>query len=141
MVRRVEKCPRRLILTLGEPTYEPRHEKTCLCHMRKQQRCRSACEFVQSDQHLCCSLSGSIIPLLAIAEISISHQLSVADRFESYRAANPEDRFSCDRAHTQHVHKWDRAQQNDLCPQRGLRSVCTSSQSDQSLLSTWRRFG
>ena len=33
MVQRVEKCPRRLTLTIGEPTYEPRHEKTCLCHM------------------------------------------------------------------------------------------------------------
>ena len=36
-------------------TYELHHEKTCFCHC-DQQRCRSACTSVQSDQHLCCSL-------------------------------------------------------------------------------------
>ena len=28
--------------------------------IREQQRCRSACAFVQSDQRLCCSLSGAV---------------------------------------------------------------------------------
>ena len=39
-------------------TIEPRHEKTCLCHMRttKTQISQSACASAQSDQRLCCSL-------------------------------------------------------------------------------------
>ena len=36
----------------------------------EQQRRRSACASAQSDQHLCCSLPGYMIPILVIAEIS-----------------------------------------------------------------------
>ena len=41
----------------------------------------------------------SIIPLVSISEISSLYLASVAVRFESTLVANPEDRFSRDKAH------------------------------------------
>ena len=38
--------------------YEPRPEKTCLYAICEQQWRRSACASAQSDQRLCCSLTG-----------------------------------------------------------------------------------
>ena len=55
---------------------------------------------------LCCLISAfavrcldSIIPLLAIAVKTLAGLFSWEGRFESYRVANPEDRFSPDMAH------------------------------------------
>ena len=53
---------------------EPRHEKTCLCHIRTT-KCRSACASTQSDQHCCLD---SVIPLVSISEISSLYLASVA---------------------------------------------------------------
>ena len=67
----------------------------------QQQRCRSACASVQSDQHICCSLpiqynisSFYIRNFKPLASIC-----SCAGRFESYLVKNPKDRFSHDEAH------------------------------------------
>ena len=45
----------------------------------EQQRHRSACASAQSDQYLCCSLL-SIIPVLALAEISRLYLASAAEQ-------------------------------------------------------------
>ena len=72
----------------------------------EQQRRRSTCASAQSDQRLCCSLpryynSSSFYiqnfkPLASVC--------GCAGRFESYLVGNPEDRFSCDEAHTLYMH-------------------------------------
>ena len=53
--------------------FEPRHEKTCLCHMRKTKE-QISCASAQSDQRLSCSLPryiyNSIISLVSIFAIS-----------------------------------------------------------------------
>ena len=67
----------------------------------EQQRCRSACSYVESDQHLCCSLSrlyDSIIPILAKSKIS---RLQLASEAEQAGSSliwlhTSEDRFSHD---------------------------------------------
>ena len=74
-------------------TYEPRHEKTCLCRMRKTK--------AQSDQRLCCSLPRyyntssfyirNFKPLPSFC--------GCAGRLESTLVAHPEDIFSRDEAH------------------------------------------
>ena len=48
---------------------EPGHEKPAVS-IYEQQRCKSACAFAQSDQHLCCSPPNSIIPFSAKSKIS-----------------------------------------------------------------------
>ena len=63
----------------------------------KQQRHRSTCASLQSDQRRCCLLPGGIIPLLAIAEISRPYLVSSAQ--QALTVTNPEDRFSRDVAH------------------------------------------
>ena len=64
--------------------------------MCEQQRRRSACASVQSDQHLCCSLPRQN----NISSFYIGNFMNlVADRFESYLVRNPKDRFSRDEAH------------------------------------------
>ena len=94
---------------------------------------------------VCCL--DSIIPLVSISEISSLYLASVA---ESTLVANPEDRFSHDLAHiaiilsflrTKLEQEHEKTNKNDLCAQQRLRSAWDSVQSDQSLLSTWRRFG
>ena len=60
--------------------FEPRHEKTCLCHMRTS---------AQSDQRLCCSL-----PCYSQNFKTRASLCGLAGRFGSYLVANPEDRFS-----------------------------------------------
>ena len=55
---------------------EPRHEKTCLCHMRT---------------------TKAQISLL----VSVASLCGCAGRFECYLVENPEDRFSRDEAHIQ----------------------------------------
>ena len=63
----------------------------------EQQRRRSACTSMQSNQHLCFCCLDSIIPRLAIARISrLASLCSWAGQFESYLVENPEDRFSRD---------------------------------------------
>ena len=67
----------------------------------EQQRCRSACAFAQSDQHLCFSLprqyntssfyTRNFKPLPSFC--------GCTGRFESYLVKNPEDKFSRDGAH------------------------------------------
>ena len=87
---------------------EPRHEKTCLCHMGTIQTqislcilaVWSACAAAQSDQRLCYSLPGyyntcsfhsrNFKPLASFC--------GCASRFESYLVGNPIDRFSHDEA-------------------------------------------
>ena len=49
--------------SLSRP-YEPRHEKTCLCHMRT-----TKAQICASDQHFVVRCLDSIKPLLAIAGI------------------------------------------------------------------------
>ena len=44
--------------------YEPRHEKACFLHMRKQ-RCRSAARYQVADQRHCFHYINSTIPLLS----------------------------------------------------------------------------
>ena len=68
----------------------------------EQQRRRSACASVQSDQHLCCSLPRQYnISSFYIRNFkSLATFCDCATRFESYPVANPEDRFSRDEAHT-----------------------------------------
>ena len=65
-----------------------------------QQRYRSACASVQSDQHLCCSLPReyNISSFYICNFMTLSSFLSWADRFESYLVKNLEDRFSRDEA-------------------------------------------
>ena len=55
----------------------PRHEKTCLCHIRTFKRCRSACESTQSHQHLCFLHLDSILPVLAKSTLEL---VSVAEQ-------------------------------------------------------------
>ena len=67
----------------------------------EQQRRRSACTSVQSDQRLCCSCLDSIISLDSIAEISRLQLASVAAQAGLCLAwsETPEDTFSHYEAH------------------------------------------
>ena len=71
-------------------TYEPCHEKTCLCHMRTTK--------AQISLRICtvwsASCLDSIIPLVSIFEISSLYLASVSVCFRK-----PKDRFSRDEAH------------------------------------------
>ena len=53
--------------------FEPRHENTCLCHMRK-----TRVAFAQSDQHLCCSLprQWSIVQYLKLLNPNFQDSLT-----------------------------------------------------------------
>ena len=51
----------------------------------EQQSRRSACASAQSDQHLCCSLLHSIIPLLSKAKISGPWLVSEAEQADLSR--------------------------------------------------------
>ena len=64
----------------------------------KQQRSRSACASMQSDQHLCCSLLGQYNTYTCYIQTvkTLASLCTWAGRFESYLGANPEDRFSRD---------------------------------------------
>ena len=47
-----------LVLGMKKVVFKrPTHENICSDIYKQQHRCRSACTFVQSDQHLCCLLS------------------------------------------------------------------------------------
>ena len=67
----------------------------------EQQRRRSACASVQSDQCLCCSLPRQYnISSFYIRNFKpLPSFCYCADRFKSTRIANPEDRFCRDEAH------------------------------------------
>ena len=69
----------------------------------EKQRCRSACAFAQSDQHLCCSLLRQYNTWTYTCLIqnfkTLTSLWSWAGWFESYPVANPEDRFSRDVAY------------------------------------------
>ena len=67
----------------------------------EQHRCRSACAFAQSDRHLCCSLPRQYnISSFYIQNFKpLASFCGCAGRFESYLVANPENRFSRDKAH------------------------------------------
>ena len=80
-------------------SYEPCHEKTCLCHMLTTK--------VQISLRICAVWSA---PLFSLPKYNISSFYILnfkplasfcgcAGRFESYLVENPEDRFSCDKAH------------------------------------------
>ena len=58
-------------------TFEPRHEKTNILHMRKQRRI-SASRNREADQRLCFRCIESTIPLLSKPEISSLYQSFVA---------------------------------------------------------------
>ena len=82
--------------------FEPLHEKTCLCHMRwTKAQIRSACPSAQSDQHLCCSLSGFNNTSTCYSQNfkTVASLCTWAGQFESYLVKSPEDRFSHDMAH------------------------------------------
>ena len=51
-------------------SYEPRHEKTCICHMRT----------TKAQISLCIRCLDSIIPLVSISEISSLYLASVAEQ-------------------------------------------------------------
>ena len=72
---------------------EPRHEKTCLCHMRTTK--------AQSDQRLCCSVPRQYSTSSFYIRNSkpLASLCSWAGQLESTLVANPEDRFSRDEAH------------------------------------------
>ena len=59
------------------PIFDPRHEKTCLCHMWTTDQPAHPC-FLISTFIVCCL--DSIIPLLAIAEISRPKLVSSAEQ-------------------------------------------------------------
>ena len=92
-----------IVLHLLILIYEPRHEKTCLCHILKNNKC--------ADQlaHPCRLISTFIIRCLdSIIFISsfyirnfkpLASFCGCAGWFESYLVENPEDRFSHDEAH------------------------------------------
>ena len=67
----------------------------------EQQRCRSACGFAQSDQHLCFRCLDSTTPLHVIFEISRLQLASVAEQADLNLTWSkiPEDTFSRDVAH------------------------------------------
>ena len=67
----------------------------------EQQRCRPACAWAQSDQHLCYSLSGkySSRPCFMQNFNILASFCSLADWFESYLVWNMEDRFFPVEAH------------------------------------------
>ena len=88
--------PNNSVSDCKQQPYEPRHDKTCFCHMwTTKNRCRSACASARSDQHLCCSLprsyntSGFYIWNI----ITLAGLCSWAGRFVSYLVANPEDTY------------------------------------------------
>ena len=66
----------------------------------EQQRCRSACASVQSDQHLYCSLLwlNNTYTCKIQKFKTLACACSSAGWFESYLVGNPEDRFSRDEA-------------------------------------------
>ena len=66
----------------------------------EQQRHRSACSSVQSDQHLCNSLPREYnISFFYIRNFNpLASLCGCEGLFESYLVANPEDRFSGDEA-------------------------------------------
>ena len=67
----------------------------------EQQRRRSVCTSAQSDQRLCCSLSGCYNTSTCYSQNfkNLASLCSWTGRFESYLVANSEDRFSRDVAH------------------------------------------
>ena len=74
-----------------------------------QQRRRSACTSMQSDQHLCCSLFrwNNTCSCYVLNFKTRASFCGCTGRFLFYLIANPEDRFSCDKAHLWH--------DNDTC--------------------------
>ena len=71
----------------------------------EQQRRRSACASVQSDQRLCCSLSRYYnFSSFCIQNFKrLPSFCGCAGLFESTLVANPEDRFSRDVAHIKNI--------------------------------------
>ena len=98
----------------------------------EQQRRRSACVSVQSDQCLCCSLLGQYNTTTCYSQNfkTLANPISWAGRFESFLVANPEDRFSRDKAQLDRV---KRIWYYHLCEQRRFRRACASAQSRQNL--------
>ena len=84
-------------------TYEPRHEKTCFCHMRTTKAQISLrIRAVWSAPLL---LAARIIEYLIFLNAKFKTLASFcgcAGRFESSLVTNPEDRFSRDKAHIVH---------------------------------------
>ena len=121
----------------------------------EQQRRRSACASGQSDQHLCCSLPGWYNTYTCYSQNfkTLVSLCSWAGRFESYLVANPEDRFTRDKAqfnitlYMKALHgrcatdfNWKRIMSRLMtkatkwqCAQWRLRSAWASAQSDQNL--------
>ena len=66
----------------------------------KQQRHRSDCANAQSDLHLCCPLPRSYNTSSFYIQIfkPLPSFCGCTGRFVSYLVANPEHRFSCDKA-------------------------------------------
>ena len=80
------------LICFGQLRYnEPRHENTCLCHMRTTK--------AQSDQHLCCLLP-SIISLVSTFEISSLYLASVSAQAG---LSLTKDRFSREEAPIYHA--------------------------------------
>ena len=106
----------------------------------EQQRCRSACTSVQSDQHLCCPWPDSIIPILAKSKISRLQLVCVAEQ-AGLSLTNPKDRFSCDVAHMTDISRsW--ANPTKTCIHfRENRSACSSMLSDQAAVPTKKLYG
>ena len=67
----------------------------------EQQRCRSACASMQSDQCICCSLSRQYnTSSFYIQNLKpLPSSCGCAGRFESIRSQTPRDRFSRDEPH------------------------------------------
>ena len=103
----------------------------------EQHRRSSACASAQSDQRLCCSLSGRYnIPTSTMQSFNILTSLcSWAGWFEFDAIGNLKDRFSGVEIYMVIIiwaTAWD-FQQCGMCEQLSLRSVCAYAQSDQSL--------
>ena len=115
-------------------SYVMRKSAYAIC---EQQRCRSACVCVQSDQHLCCSLLSYYNTSSFYIQTfkTLTWLCRWAGRFVSYRLQTQKTGFLMMRLIILLLLSSVALQnlQNDLCAQRRLRSACVFTQCDQSL--------
>ena len=116
-----------LLENLGSLWYLSHVTRKTVSDICKQQRRRSACASVQSDQRLCYSLLRYYnISSFYIQNFKpLASLCSWADRFESYLVKNPEDRFSRDEAHF--IHCMNRVSNID---QNGVRGTLMLNSSE-----------
>ena len=89
------------MLKLSNENYHIPTSTLFMPYANEQQRRRSACASVQSDQRLCCSLPGLYYTSTCYSQNfkPLTSLYNWAGWFESYLVEHPEDRFSLDEAH------------------------------------------